>query len=137
MYMYISGLIPLYQSLIYICGALDISRILVIQFNFSRAFHSIINILCTTYMLCTCVNTHTHTHITSKWIETFWREKKKAAKKIEQKMMKVEFIHIYKISWTRYYFDIVICSPFMNDGNDDIAHKLAAVHKRTEFIAAH
>lgn len=25
----------------------------------------------------------------------------------------------------------------MNDGNDDIAHKLAAVHKRTEFIAVY
>lgn len=48
-------------------------------------------------MLCTCVNTHTHSH-NVKMNRDFLEREKKAAKKIEQKMMKVEFIHIYKIS---------------------------------------
>lgn len=88
-------------------------------------------------MLRTCVNTYAHAHNVNKWIETFFREQgKKGSEKKPKTENDESLIRIYyKISWTRYYFVIVICSPFMNDGNDDIAHKLAAVHKRTKFIA--
>lgn len=111
-----------YISLIYICEAFNhfchTMTFVVAAVAFKSISHS------SEYN-----NKKTHTHTHTRMLTYEWREGKNGRKWRKS--------NSYKISRTRYYFVIVICSPFMNYGNDDIAHKLAAVHKGTEFIAVY